>query len=99
MMYKPIESESSVLPSMFTQHTNEGVQSRLGIDESKPPTYNNATIEDMRGNPIYSRVDQIDRQGLVEKALEKHVQEYAKSDFHRSFFSKLQHAGKPTSSN
>lgn len=94
-MYKLIPSEGSSLPSMFSQHTNEGVQSRLGVDESKPPTYNNATIDDMRGNPIYSRVDQIDRKGLVEKALEKHVQEYAKSDFHRAFFAKLQHPAKP----
>lgn len=94
-MYKPIPSEGSSLPSMYTGHSSEGVTSRMSVDESKPPTYNNATIEDMRGNPIYSRVDQIDRKGLVEKALEKHVQEYKKSDFRRAFMSKLQHTPKP----
>lgn len=95
MEYKPIKSEGSSLPSMFTKHTAEGVSSRLSVDESKPPTYNGATIETMRGNPIYDRVDQIDRKGLVEKALEKHMAEYAKSDFKRSFYHALQHSKKP----
>lgn len=95
-MYKEIPSETSVLPSMFSQHTADGVQSRLGVDESKPATYNGARIEDMRGNPIYARVDQIDRKGMVQKALEKHVKEYAKSDFRRSFYEKLQRSRKPS---
>lgn len=96
MIYKPIPSEGSSLPSMFTQHTSDGVSSRLSVDESKAPTYNGATIETMRGNPIYDRVDQIDRKGLVEKALEKHMKEYEKSDFRRSFYKALQQQKKPS---
>lgn len=93
--YKPIKSEGSSIPSLTTTHTNEGVQSRMSVDESKPPTYNNATIDDMRGNPLYDRVDQMDRKALVERALEKHVNEYAKSDFRRAFYHSLQQYKKP----
>ena len=77
MIYKPIKSEGSSLPSLLTTHSKDGVESRLSVDESKAPTYNGATINDMRGNPIYDRVDQIDKIGLVEKALTKHAEVFA----------------------
>lgn len=95
-MYKPIESESSQLPARFTSHSGDGVQTRLSVDESKPPTYNQATIQDMRGNPMFDRVDQIDRKGMCERALEKHVREYEKSDFRRAFYENLQRSRKPS---
>lgn len=93
--FHPIKSEFSPLPSLTTTHTNEGVQSRMLVDESKPPTYNNATIEEMRGNPLFDRVDQIDRKGMVERKLEEYVADYNKSDFRRAYYSQLQHQKKP----
>lgn len=95
-VFKKIKSDCCFLPSLFSQHTMDGVTSRLGVDESKPPTYNGASIDDMRGNPIFDRVDQIDRKGLVERQLEKHVKDFAKSDYRRAFYHALQSSPKPS---
>lgn len=69
-MYKPSYLECNDAPSQLNTSTDKtGVASALTAlaDKDNKPHYNGATIESMRGNPLFDRVAEIDKVGLAQK--------------------------------
>lgn len=67
-MYKPSYLECNDAPSQLNTSTDKtGVASALTSLADNKPQYNGATIELMRGNPLFDRVAEIDKVGLAQK--------------------------------
>lgn len=61
--------ESNYLPSQLNTSKSSGVVSQLSnVSESKP-SYDCVTIDDMRGNPLYQKMDDIDKVGVAQKSI------------------------------
>lgn len=86
------KSEVNSLPSMVNTSTNsQGVISRLGSVRDDAPKFDGVTIEQMRGNPLYSRLDDLDKVGAAQRCIEESGRVLRKSEFVRAFNRKMQH--------
>lgn len=69
-MYKPNKLEYNSIPSQLnTSAGNDGVPSQLVTQAQDPPKFDGVTIEQMRDNPLYSQLDDIDKVGLAQQRL------------------------------
>lgn len=82
-------------PSALNTSINTGVASQLASQTINQPNFDNVKIEDMRGNPIYSRVSNIDKIGLAQKKLADTGNIISKSKFVRQLNRQMQSASKP----
>lgn len=68
-MNKIPKLEINCIPSQLNTSKPTGVASQLASVANNPPQYDGITIDQMRGNPLYERVDDIDKIGLAQKSL------------------------------
>ena len=61
--------EINCIPSQLNTSSPTGVASQLSQVAQNQPQFDNVTIEQMRGNPIYQRGDKIDIVGQVQKTI------------------------------
>lgn len=61
--------EINKIPSNLNTSKPTGVASQLAQVAENAPQYDGITIDQMRGNPLYGRGDEIDKIGLAQKAL------------------------------
>lgn len=61
--------EINCIPSQLNTSKASGVASQLASIAEQKPNYDNVTIDQMRGNPLYQRFDDIDKIGLAQKRL------------------------------
>ena len=61
--------EINCIPSQLNTSAPTGVASQLAQVAQNGPQFDNVTIEQMRGNPIYQRGDKIDIVGQVQKTI------------------------------
>lgn len=90
-MFNP-KSEVNKLPSMCsTGQKNVGVSSQLASQLDNPPRFDGVTISQMRGNPLYSRIDDIDKVGAAQRSIESTGQVLRKAEFVSAFNYRMQH--------
>lgn len=65
--------EINCIPSQLNTSKPTGVAAQLANAAQSEPQYDGVTIEQMRGNPLYDRIDNIDKVGLAQKQLMKSV--------------------------
>lgn len=99
-MYKIPHIEVNCIPSQLNTSKPTGVAANLAAVAENPPQYDGITIDQMRGNPLYERLDAIDKIGLAQK----HLADAAKivksrSRFIRGLNDAAQKLQKPTSKN
>ena len=64
--------EINTAPSMLnTSNAKDGVFSQMNVLSKDEPSYDGMTIENMRGNPLFSKFDDIDKVGLAQNQLVK----------------------------
>lgn len=68
-MYKLPRSEVNIIPSALNTSKLTGVAANLASIAENPPHYDGITIEQMKGNPLYDRIDDIDKVGLAQKKI------------------------------
>lgn len=68
-MNKIPKLEINCIPSQLNTSPITGVASQLANVAAQEPHYDGVTIGDMRGNPLYQRIDDIDKVGLAQQAL------------------------------
>lgn len=69
-MNKMPQMEINCIPSQLNTSTNQnGVASMLANVAADQPHYDGVTIGEMRGNPLYQRLDDIDKAGLAKEQL------------------------------
>lgn len=61
--------EVNLNPSNLNTSKNTGAASQLQTLAENKPNYDGVSIENMRNNPLYAKVDDIDKVGLAQKAL------------------------------
>ena len=74
-MYKVFKSEVNPSPSLLNTSKQTGAASALTGVLNSQPNFDGVTIDDMRGNPLYSHCDDIDKVGIVQK---KAIENYGK---------------------
>lgn len=57
------------IPSQLNTSNPTGVASQLASMAQQPPHYDGVTLEQMRGNPLYDRLDDIDKIGLAQQKI------------------------------
>lgn len=88
--------EFNPAPSRLNTSTAQnGAASQMQQQPAAEPQYNNLKIEDMRGNPLFERIDKIDKIGKAQKALADAGQKVSKSKFVRNLNRKMQHPAIP----
>ena len=68
-MNKIPKIEINCIPSQLNTSPITGVASQLANVAAQEPTYDGVTIEQMRGNVIYDRGDDIDKVGKAQKVI------------------------------
>lgn len=63
--------EINCIPSQLNTSQTTGVASQLANVAENPPHYDGVTLEQMKGNPLYQRIDDIDKVGLAQQQLTK----------------------------
>lgn len=63
--------EINSIPSQLNPEKPSGVASQLANVAADPPHYDGVSIAMMRNNPLYERIDDIDKRGRAIEALEK----------------------------
>ena len=61
--------EVNCIPSQLNTSAPTGVAAQLASVAENQPIFDNVTIEQMRGNPLYERCDTIDKIGLAQKQI------------------------------
>lgn len=69
-MDKMPKIEINSIPSQLNTEQPSGVASQLANVAADPPHYDGVTIQMMKGNPLYERIDDIDKRGRAIEALE-----------------------------
>lgn len=94
-IYKPKHIEKNYSPSQLnTNNDKSGVAQALQSSQKDEPHYDGATLEDMRGNPLYNKVDDIDKIGFAQKKLAENGEILNKSKFIREVNRKMNHPSK-----
>ena len=57
------------IPSQLNTSAPTGVASQLASSAEQKPHFDGMTIDQMRGNPLFERCDDIDKVGLAQKKL------------------------------
>lgn len=68
-MNKIPKLEINCIPSQLNTSQPTGVASQLANVAANEPHYDGVTIGLMKGNPLYDRLDDIDKVGLAQKQL------------------------------
>lgn len=63
--------EINSIPSQLNTEQPSGVATQLANVAADPPYHDGVTIQMMRNNPLYERIDDIDKRGRAIEALEK----------------------------
>lgn len=61
--------EINCIPSQLNTSTPTGVAAQLASVAENVPNYDNITLAQMKNNPLYQRLDDIDKAGLAKKAI------------------------------
>lgn len=61
--------EINCIPSQLNTSSPTGVASQLASVAENAPLYDGATLHQMKNNPLYQRIDDIDKAGLAKKAI------------------------------
>lgn len=61
--------EINCIPSKLNTSAPTGVASQLASVAENAPQYDNVTIGQMRNNPLYQRIDDIDKIGLAKQQM------------------------------
>lgn len=69
-MDKVPKIEINCIPSQLNTNKPTGVASQLASVAQNEPHYDGVTIGQMRNNPLYQRIDDIDKVGLAKQALQ-----------------------------
>ena len=78
------KTETNPLPSLVnTSSQTTGVTSQLSSLREDKPQYDGVTIDQMRGNPLYSRLDDIDKVGAAQRRIEENGRVLQKAEFVR----------------
>lgn len=89
-MYRPPRfMEMNNAPSRLNTSTATGAVSQLANQLNNPPQYDGVTIDDMRGNPLYSQADGIDKIGLAQNKIAEAAKAVSKSKFVRQLNKEL----------
>lgn len=72
-MNKIPKLEINCIPSQLNTSQTTGVSSQLANIAVQQPNFDGVTIEQMRGNPIYGRGDDIDKVGQAQKLIADNV--------------------------
>lgn len=98
-MYKIPHLEINCIPSQLNTSKPTGVAAQLASAAETQPSFDRVTIEQMRGNPLYDRIDDIDKVGLAQKQLMKSVDTIkSRSRYIRALNDAAQKVQKPNSS-
>lgn len=65
--------EINCIPSKLNTSPATGVASQLSQVAEKKPNFDGMTIDLMRGNPLFERIDDIDKVGLAQKQIISHT--------------------------
>lgn len=68
-MYKLPYLECNTQPSALNTSKPTGVAANLASVSDSKPSFDGVSIDNMRGNPLYQRMDDIDKVGLAQKAI------------------------------
>lgn len=68
-MYKLPHLEINCIPSQLNTSQPTGVASQLANVAQQTPHYDGVSIEQMRGNPLYQRLDDIDKVGIAQQKI------------------------------
>lgn len=68
-MNKLPRSEVNIIPSALNTSQPTGVASNLASIAECQPHYDGVCIEQMKGNPLYDRIDDIDKVGIAQKRI------------------------------
>lgn len=68
-MQKVPHLEINTIPSALNTSAPTGVASQLANVAENQPNYDGITIQQMKGNPLYERIDDIDKIGLAQKRI------------------------------
>lgn len=61
--------EINCIPSQLNTSPPSGVASQLANIAQQQPHYDGITLDQMQGNPLYERIDDIDKVGLAKKVM------------------------------
>lgn len=61
--------EINCIPSQLNTSAPTGVAAHLASVAENQPHFDNVTLEEMQGNPLYQRIDDIDKVGLAKKKM------------------------------
>lgn len=87
-----LKTEINSLPSLCsTGDKNTGVVSQLVSQRDDAPKFDGVTVEQMRGNPLYARIDDIDKVSMAQHKIEQTVNVLNKTEFVRAFNRRMQH--------
>lgn len=86
--------EINSCPARLNTSKPTGAVSQLSNQLQDPPKYDGVTIQQMQGNPIYTKFDSIDKVGLAQKEIASAAQAVSKSKFVRALNDKMK-AAKP----
>lgn len=90
-MFTP-KTEINSLPSLCsTGSKTTGVVSQLASQRDDSPKFDGVTVEQMRGNPLYARIDDIDKVGMAQHKIEQTGNVLNKTEFVRAFNRRMQH--------
>lgn len=88
--------ETNSMPSALNTEPVSGASAQLANVVENKPNYDGATIDQMRGNPLYQKVDEIDKLALAQNEVAKNVNTVkAKSKLIRSFNEHALRVNKP----
>lgn len=92
--------EINCIPSQLNTSAPTGVAAQLAAAAQTPPQYDGVSIEQMRGNPLFDRIDKIDKIGRAQKTLADNAKIVkSRSRFIRDLNDKAQKLSKPKNFN
>lgn len=95
MIYQP-NHERTTLPSQLNTEPSKGVASHLASVSEQKPNYDGVTIEQMRGNPLYSQADDLDKIAVAQKQITENAKVLkSKGRFIRALNDQAQKMHKP----
>lgn len=94
------KSEVSYEPERLNLSSDkQGAAAALSQVQEKKPVFDNVSIEMMRDNPLYSKLDDIDKVGVAQQKVMESAKIVEKSKFVRQLNRKMNHGKIPTSNN
>lgn len=68
-MFKIPHLEVNTIPSALNTSEPTGVAANLASVAQNEPIFDGVTLQQMKNNPLYDRIDDIDKRGLAQKKI------------------------------